>query len=250
MIKFQKLSDVAELTVGYVGTMGREYSSQGVLFLRSLNIKPFRFDLSDIKYIPEEFHRKLNKSALHTNDVVIVRTGVPGTCSVIPPELDGCNCADLVIVRPNQEVIDPYFLCAFINSWGRAQVSNVKVGAVQKHFNVTSAEEMLIPVIDIKAQRAISDLLHKINDKIDNNNAICADLEAMAKLLYDFILDPKGGQASLPSFNITPIIDGVELPEGMKSASEITKNSLPVDWEDLAEIGDDMMDQFNQFFKK
>ena len=74
--------------------------------------------------------------------------------------------------------------------------------------------------------------------------------EELAKLLYDFILDPKGGQASLPSFNITPIIDGVELPEGMKSASEITKNSLPVDWEDLAEIGDDMMDQFNQFFKK
>ncbi len=74
--------------------------------------------------------------------------------------------------------------------------------------------------------------------------------EELAKLLYDFILDPEGGQASLPDFNITPIIDGVDLPEGMRSASEITKKSLPVDWEDLAEIGDDMMDQFNEFFKK
>lgn len=74
--------------------------------------------------------------------------------------------------------------------------------------------------------------------------------EELAKLLYDFILDPEGGQASLPSFNITPIIDGIELPEGMKSASEITKNSLPVDWEDLAEIGNDMMDQFNEFFNQ
>ena len=74
--------------------------------------------------------------------------------------------------------------------------------------------------------------------------------EELAKLLYDFILDPEGGQASLPSFNITPIIDGVELPEGMKSASEITANSVPVDWEDLADTGADMMDLFNSFFKK
>ncbi|MBQ6518048.1 MAG: extracellular solute-binding protein [Anaerolineaceae bacterium] len=73
--------------------------------------------------------------------------------------------------------------------------------------------------------------------------------EELAKLLYDFILDPEGGQGALPSFNITPIIDGVELPEWMKSASEITKSSLPVDWEDLAEIGNDMMDQFNMLFK-
>ena len=72
----------------------------------------------------------------------------------------------------------------------------------------------------------------------------------MAKLLYDFILDPEGGQASLPSFNITPIIDGVELPEGMKSASEITANALPIDWEDLAVTGPDMLAKFNEYFRK
>lgn len=186
MIEFQRLSDVADLTVGYVGTMGKEYTKSGVKFLRSLNIKPFSFDFSDIKHIPEEFNNKLKKSELHTNDVVIVRTGVPGTCAVIPPELDGCNCADLVIVKPDTTLIDPYYLCAFINSWGRAQVSNVKVGAIQKHFNVTSAEEMLIPIVDMSAQKTIAKILKNLNDKIFNNNSICANLEAMAKLLYDY----------------------------------------------------------------
>ena len=74
--------------------------------------------------------------------------------------------------------------------------------------------------------------------------------EELAKLLYDFILDPEGGQASLPSFNITPIIDGVELPEGMKSASEITANALPIDWNDLAATGNDMLAKFNEYFRK
>lgn len=74
--------------------------------------------------------------------------------------------------------------------------------------------------------------------------------EELAKLLYDFILDPAGGQAALPTFQITPIVDGVELPEGMKSASEITANALPIDWEDLAATGADMLAQFNEYFRK
>lgn len=186
MMKMIKLSEVAELTVGYVGTMGKEYTDSGVTFLRSLNIKPFAFDLTDIKFIPEEFDETIKKSRLKKDDIVIVRTGIPGTCAVIPEKLDGCNCADLVIVRPNKEVVDPWFLCAFINSWGRKQISNVKVGAIQKHFNVTSAAEMMIPEIGIEEQKRIGQTIFDISAKIENNTDICYDLESMARLLYDY----------------------------------------------------------------
>jgi type I restriction enzyme S subunit len=223
MIEFQKLSDVADLTVGYVGNMGKEYTDSGVTFLRSLNIKPFSFDLSDIKYIPKDFHNKLKKSELHTNDVVIVRTGIPGTCAVIPPELDGCNCADLVIVRPDKSLIDPYFLCAFINSWGRTQVSNVKVGAVQKHFNVTSAEEMLIPKINIDSQRVIAKILRNLNDKIFNNESTCSILEAIAKLIYDYWFV----QFDFPDENGRPY----KSSGGKMVWNEELKRKIPAGWE-------------------
>ena len=36
----------------------------------------------------------------------------------------------------------------------------------------------------------------------------------------------------------------------MKSASEITANALPIDWDDLAETGTDMLAQFNEYFRK
>ena len=36
-----RLSDIAELTVGFVGNMAKQYKDEGVKFLRSLNIKPF-----------------------------------------------------------------------------------------------------------------------------------------------------------------------------------------------------------------
>ena len=115
MINMVKLSDVSKLTVGYVGSMEKEYTENGIKFLRSLNVKPFSFDLSDVRYITKEFNNKISKSILHTNDVVIVRTGIPGTAAVVPEELDGCNCSDLVIVRPDTLKINPHFLCAFIN---------------------------------------------------------------------------------------------------------------------------------------
>lgn len=183
---FVKLSDMADLTVGYVGTMGKHYQKEGVLFLRSLNIVPFSLDLSDVKYISSSFNEQIKKSELKEGDVVIVRTGIPGTSTVIPKEMDGINCSDLVIVRPNKDKLNPYYLCSYINSWGRAQVKNAKVGAVQQHFNIGMAKNLLIPFPSKQIQDSISKLLSQINSKISLNNKIISELESMAKTIYDY----------------------------------------------------------------
>lgn len=186
MINMVKLSEVSDLTVGYVGPMGKEYVENGMLFLRSLNIEPFSFDLTDVKYITEDFNKTISKSILHCNDVVIVRTGIPGTAAVVPKEFDGCNCSDLVIVHPDTSKINPYYLCAFINSWGRLQVKNAKVGAIQKHFNVTEAKEMLIPLPDMEEQNLIANILRDINGKINLNNKIHSKLDSLLHSIYNY----------------------------------------------------------------
>ena len=71
MNEMRKLSEVADLTVGYVGNMGKEYSDEGIVFLRSLNIKPFKIELSEIKHIPQAFHQEIKKSELLENFVEI-----------------------------------------------------------------------------------------------------------------------------------------------------------------------------------
>ncbi len=186
MSKFVKLSSVADLTVGFVGTMAKHYEEEGVPFLRSLNIKPFKIIDDDMKYVSTEFSNSISKSILHEGDVVIVRTGIPGTCCVVPAEYDGCNCSDIVIVHPNIDLVNPHYLAAYINVWGQRQVQNNKVGAIQQHFNVRSAEEMLIFLPDINEQERIAEVIVALNEKIEKNNSICAELEAMAKTLYDY----------------------------------------------------------------
>lgn len=186
MSKFVKLSSIAELTVGFVGTMAKHYEDEGIPFLRSLNIKPFKIISDDMKYVSAEFSNSLSKSILHKGDVVIVRTGIPGTCCVVPAEYDGCNCSDVVIVHPNTELVNPHYLAAYTNFWGQRQIQNNKVGAIQQHFNVHSAEEMLIFLPDITEQEKIAKTIVALNGKIENNFSVCVELEAMAKTLYDY----------------------------------------------------------------
>lgn len=67
--------------------MANEYVEDGVPFLRSQDVLPFRVNTANLKQISPAFHRRITKSRLQPGDVVIVRTGYPGTASVIPRAL-------------------------------------------------------------------------------------------------------------------------------------------------------------------
>lgn len=166
-----ELSEVADLTVGFVGTMASHYTDDGVLFLRSTNIEPFDIKMDDVKYISRDFHDTIKKSQLNENDVVIVRTGKPGACTVIPRKTEPWNCSDLVIIRPNQNELDPIFLASYINL-ASGVINAHLVGAVQQHFNVGAAKKMEIPLPSISEQRRIASIIRDLNNKIKINRKI------------------------------------------------------------------------------
>ncbi|MBB3269699.1 type I restriction enzyme S subunit [Pseudomonas sp. OG7] len=172
-----------EVTVGYVGPMASEYVENGVPFLRSLNIEPFRINTNEIKYVTPEFHKQIKKSALRPGDVAIVRTGKPGTCAVIPDWLPDANCSDLVIVRCGEQ-IRPRFLCYWVNSVAAHHISSHTVGAVQQHFNVGAAKKMKVAVPDISTQDAVVEVLGSIDDRITLLRETKATLEAIAQALF------------------------------------------------------------------
>src|SRR6266487_1104971 len=183
--KSVKLKELCrEITVGFVGPMATEYAEKGIPFLRSQNIQPFRLELSSIKFISPEFHNKLKKSALYPGDVVVVRTGYPGTACVIPPKLPVSNCADLVIFRPSSQ-LDPHYLTYMFNSnLGRSRVAGNLVGVAQQHFNIGVAKEMVINIPPLPTQHKIASILSAYDDLIENNTRRIAILEEMAQSLY------------------------------------------------------------------
>jgi len=178
------LEDVAdELTVGYVGPMASEYVDDGIPFLRSLNVDPLRINKNDLKFITPDFHKRIRKSRLTPGDVVIVRTGKPGACSVVPEWLADANCSDLVIVRCGPQ-LDNRFLAYYVNTVACHHVAAHLVGAVQQHFNVGSARTLRINLPPIAEQKAIAAVLGALDDMIELNRRMNATLEAMARALF------------------------------------------------------------------
>jgi type I restriction enzyme S subunit len=164
--------------------MADQYVESGIPFLRSQNVLPFRLDDSNLKFITPNFHAKLRKSALSPGDVVVVRTGYPGTACVIPERLPVANCADLVVIRPSEEIDGHFLACIFNSAWGRSTVAGSLVGVAQQHFNIGVVKEMEIVLPSIDRQRQIASILSTYDDLIENNTRRIKILEEMAQRIY------------------------------------------------------------------
>lgn len=229
----------ADITVGHVGPMASEYVPTGVPFLRSQNVEPLRINDTDLKFITPEFHARLKKSALSPGDVVIVRTGKPGACAVIPESLAVANCSDLVIVRCGPQ-LDPRFLAYYVNSVAVHHVDSHLVGAVQQHFNVGSARRMTLRLPEFPEQHAIAYILGTLDDKIELNRRMNQTLEQIARAIFKswFIdFDPVSAKAEGRDPGLPKEIADL-FPDSLED-SEL--GEIPRGWEigtfaDLAEI--------------
>ncbi|MHA7296806.1 restriction endonuclease subunit S [Pseudarthrobacter sp. MDT3-1] len=180
-----RLGDVAdEVTVGHVGPMAMHYQESGVPFLRSQNVIQHTVALNDVKYISPEFHATLSKSRLRPGDVITVRTGKPGTTSVVPEFLNDANCSDLVITRPGSS-LNARWLSYYMNSAGSHFINSQLVGAVQQHFNVGSAKSMTFSLPSLAEQGAIAEVLGALDDKIAANTKLAATAGELAGLVFD-----------------------------------------------------------------
>ena len=149
-----------EIVVGIVIRPMQYYRPDGVPVLRSANVKENRITSEALVFMSDKDNEKLSKSRLRKGNLVTVRTGYPGTTGVIPPELDGSNCVDIVISRPNIEKVRSEFLSIWINSdHGKRQVLEGQGGLAQQHFNVGEMHTLLVKVPDINEQEIIENLL-------------------------------------------------------------------------------------------
>jgi type I restriction enzyme, S subunit len=192
--------------------MADEYVDDGVPFLRSQNIRPFRIATENLKFINPAFHDRLRKSALQPGDVVIVRTGYPGTAAVIPPWLSDANCADLVVISPGPGLDAHYLVAIFNSNWGITSVAGNLVGSAQQHFNVGAARRLRIHVPPVAVQKKISGVLAAYNDLIENNFRRIQVLDEMGGRIYrEWFVDLR-----YPGHETVPLVDSEfgPVPEG------------------------------------
>lgn len=155
-----------EISVGVVVRPRSYYVDKGVPAFRSLNVREDRLDATDTVFFSQDSNDgALSKSKLRTGDVLIVRTGYPGTSCVVPKEYDGSNCIDLVFARPRPQVSSEYLSRFFNSHAGKSQATAAKHGLAQQHLNVGAVKRVLVPVPARAEQELITDALAAVDAK-------------------------------------------------------------------------------------
>lgn len=181
------IEDVASVQVGVVIKPAQYYTDagHGIKTFRSLNIGPMHIKDTDWVYFSEEGNRKNQKSVLNENDLVIVRSGAPGTACVITKEYAGCNAVDIIIARPDLGKVNPYYLCQYTNlPHGKKQIEEGTGGAAQQHFNVGKYNKIRLTLPPLDQQLK----LEKFVEQTDKSKVAVQKALDEAQLLFDSLM--------------------------------------------------------------
>lgn len=160
------VEDVADVQVGVVIKPAQYYTdkNKGVRAFRSLNIGEGYIKDDDWVYFSKEGQEKNTKSILRENDLLIVRSGAPGTACVVTKEYVGCNAIDIIIAHPNCKVVNPYYLCAYTNmSHGKKQIVEGTGGAAQQHFNVGKYNKLQLMLPPMELQDEFVEFVNQVD---------------------------------------------------------------------------------------
>lgn len=162
-----------DIKVGIVIKPTQYYVSEnGVPAFRNANVRRGYINDTDWVMISKEGHKQNCRSEVHTNDVLISRSGANlGMASVVPARYNGYNAIDVVIAVPDMSKVIPEFLAQYTNSpMGRAIVKKNERGAAQGHLNVSAYANLPIGVPDLKEQEK---LVKQISDRL----SVCDSIE-------------------------------------------------------------------------
>ncbi|MDM5117833.1 MULTISPECIES: restriction endonuclease subunit S [Aeromonas] len=201
-----------------------DYVPQGIPCIMPANMKNNRVDLSKIAFITEADAQRLSKYIVKENDIVYSRRGDVTQKALIRKSEEGYFCGTgCLLLRPGKK-FDARFLTYYlstreIQSWIVSQA----VGATMPNLNTGILSSIPFHGPEKPEQEMAANVLSAIEDKIELNNRISAELEAMAKTLYDYWFV----QFDFPNANGKPY----KTSGGKMVYNPTLKRDIPEGWE-------------------
>jgi type I restriction enzyme S subunit len=160
------------------------------VFLNTGNVRQNSFDFSNLDFITKEKDNLLRNGKLQRDDIVLTTRGTVGNVALYSQEVPFSNIrinSGMVIIRVNKNFWHPYFIYLFFQSHlFKKQISRLISGSAQPQLPISILETVNIPQLTLDEQKEIIFNIKSIDQKIEINNQINQELEAMAKTLYDY----------------------------------------------------------------
>lgn len=135
-----------------------KYLENGVVFLSAKNVKDFKLNCSDPKFISKEEHKVLsNRCNVEKLDIVITKSGSLGMAAMVEFDFEFSIFESLALVKYKREFIIGLFLLYFLNTKStQRQYNDITKGVGVKHLHLTDIRKLSIisPPIQLQKQFA------------------------------------------------------------------------------------------------
>ena len=205
------------------------FTDSGVPLLNGANLSGIKLLEESFNYVSFEKSESLKKANAKRGDVIITHRGTLGQISYIPFD---SKFEKYVIsqsqfrVSLKEDLVDPVFFTYYFHTKeGQKRLLSFKnhVGVPALAQATTNFRELDFPLIPLNSQKRIASVLSSLDAKIELNNRINAELEAMAKTLYNYWFV----QFDFPDTNGKPY----KTSGGKMVWNEELKREIPERWE-------------------
>ena len=203
------LNEVCKLIVDCPHSTAND-EGKGYPLVRTPNIGKGRLVYDGMHLVCEDVYNKRNARAVpQENDLIFAREATAGNVALIQKGEKVCLGQRTVLIRPNQEMVNPAFLTYFLlapkQQYNLLSTAN---GATVAHVNLPTIRNLKLDLPPLTIQHHIASLLSRYDSLIENYQKQIKLLEEAAQRLYkEWFVD-----LHFPGHENTKIVDGV--PEG------------------------------------
>lgn len=213
--KTYKLYEVANLSTGFPFN-GHKYTKEGQRVVRGDNVTigELRWDTDKDKRWNEPFARA-EEFSLREGDIVI---GMDGSrvgrnrAQIKADDLPLLLAQRVACIRHNEKSLQKFLYYQIFSKNFEDYIKSVHTGTSIPHVSLKQIGDFSIQVPDLSTQRRIAGILGSLDDKIELNRRINANLEAQAQALF------RSWFVDFEPFRNGPFVDSElgKIPQGWK----------------------------------
>ncbi len=230
--KTYKLCEVANLSTGFPFD-GHKYAKEGQRVVRGDNVTigELRWDTDKDKRWNEPFARA-EEFSLREGDIVI---GMDGSrvgrnrAQIKADDLPLLLPQRVACVRHNEKSLQKFLYYQIFSKNFENYIKSVHTGTSIPHVSLKQIGDFSFQVPDLSTQRRIAGILGSLDDKIELNRRINANLEAQAQALFrSWFVDNDNQLGNYQTKSLTDIAQYLNGLAMQKFPPESIQNSLPV----------------------
>ena len=216
---------LADISTTCLGKMLDKKKNKGDYqpYLANLNVQWGEFKLHALQEMRFEKHEQ-ERFGLKYGDLIICEGGEPGRCAVWRDEVPNMKVQKaLHRLRVNSGFNSDFLYYRMKLAGKNKELDRHFIGTTIKHLTGIGLKGVEFDFPPHREQELIAKTLRILDEKIELNNKINAELEAMAKLIYDYWFV----QFDFPDANGKPY----KSSGGKMTYNQVLKREIPDGWE-------------------